>query len=257
MSLIGEQVLLRIYLQSADRTPLTPTYELIVKAARQDGMAGATVLKGMIGFGSHGITQSSHWKLVEHVPVIVEIVDSGEKIVAFIQQRLAKLLVHGQATLERANVMMYRQQAQKESQNLELGKILEPLSTIPDLQGGGHMTINKDGVLLRIFIGESDQFESRPLHEAILQLARELGLAGASVLRGIEGFGASSVVHKAALLEMSRDLPIVIEIVDTQQNVEKLLPHLQQMVKEGMITMEYVIILAYRHDPADASSAGS
>src|SRR5437764_65090 len=104
MSLIGEQVLLRIYLQSADRTPRTPSYELIVKAARQDGLAGATVLKGIIGFGSQGIMQGSHWKLVEHVPVIVEIVDSAAKIVQFIQQRLAKLLIHGEATLERANV---------------------------------------------------------------------------------------------------------------------------------------------------------
>ena len=67
------------------------------------------------------------------------------------------------------------------------------------------------------------------------------------------GFGANSVVHKAALLEMSRDLPIVIEIVDTEPKIKQLLPHLEQMVSEGMITMEYVIILMYRHDPADSA----
>ena len=116
------------------------------------------------------------------------------------------------------------------------------------------MTINQEGVLLRVFVGESDRFESRPLHEAILQKAREIGLSGATVLRGIEGFGANSVVHKAALLEMSRDLPIVIEIVDTEPKIKQLLPHLEQMVSEGMITMEYVIILMYRHDPADAGA---
>ena len=247
MSLLGEQILLRVYLQSADRTPHTPTYELIVKAARQDQMAGATVLKGIIGFGSQGMMQGSHWKLVEHVPVIVEIVDSAAKIVEFIQRRLATLMVHGEATLERANVMMYRQTQQTEAGKLELGEALEPLSTLPEIAGGGRMTINKDGVLLRVFIGESDRHESRPLHEAILQKAREVGLAGATVLRGIEGFGANSVVHKAALLEMSRDLPIVIEIVDSEEKVKVLLPHLEQMVKEGMITMEYVVILVYRH----------
>src|SRR5438105_14405302 len=102
MSLIGEQILLRIYLQSADRTPYTPTYELIAKAARQDQMAGATVLKGIIGFGSQGVMQGSHWKLVEHVPVIVEIVDSAGKIVAFVQRRRATMKVHGQARQERA-----------------------------------------------------------------------------------------------------------------------------------------------------------
>jgi len=257
MSLLGEQILLRAYLQSADRTPHTPTYELIVKAAREDRMAGATVLKGIIGFGSHGVMQGSHWKVVEHVPVIVEIVDSAEKIVQFIQKRLATLMVHGEATLERANVMMYRQRQPGQTERLELGEALAPLSTLPEIAGGGRMTINKEGVLLRVFIGESDRYESRPLHEAILKKAREAGLAGATVLRGIEGFGANSVVHKASLLEMSKDLPIVIEIVDTQEKVQSLLPHLEQMVKEGMITMEYVIILMYRHDPADAASAGA
>src|SRR5438876_7289865 len=247
MSLIGEQILLRIYLQSADRTPRTPTYELIVKAARQDGMAGATVLKGIAGFGSHGVIGSSHWKVVEHVPVIVEIVDLAPRIVRFISDRLAKLMVHGEATLERANVMMYRQREQKESGKLELAKALAPLSTMPQLESGGRMTINQEGVLLRVFVGESDRFESRPLHEAILQKAREIGLSGATVLRGIEGFGANSVVHKAALLEMSRDLPIVIEIVDVEPKIKLLLPHLETMVKEGMITMEHVVILMYRH----------
>ena len=75
---------------------------------------------------------------------------------------------------------------------------------------------------------------------------------GATVLRGTQGFGANSVVHKARLLEMSSDLPIVIEVVDTEPKVRSLLPHLEAMVTEGMITMEYVTILMYRHDPADA-----
>ena len=115
------------------------------------------------------------------------------------------------------------------------------------------MTINKNGVLLRIFIGESDRFQNQPLYDAIVQRVRELGLAGATVLRGSEGFGARSVVHKAALLEMSSDLPIVIEIVDTQEKVDILLPHLQSMVGKGLITMEYVIILLYRHEKPDAA----
>jgi PII-like signaling protein len=117
------------------------------------------------------------------------------------------------------------------------------------------MTINENGVLLRVFIGESDRHETRPLYEAILTKAREIGLSGATVLRGVEGYGANSVVHKAALLEMSTDLPIVIEIVDLHEKIEKLLPYLEQVVEEGMITMEYVAIVVYRHNPADAPSA--
>src|SRR5205814_6815435 len=126
------------------------------------------------------------------------------------------------------------------------------LSTLPQIQSGGRMTINENGVLLRVFIGESDRHQSRPLYEVILQKAREMGLSGATVLRGVEGFGANSVVHKAALLEMSTDLPIVIEIVDVREKVESLLPYLEQVVAEGMITMEYVAIVVYRHNPADA-----
>ena len=110
------------------------------------------------------------------------------------------------------------------------------------------MKINENGILLRVFIGESDRYQHKPLFEAIVQKVRELGLGGATVLRGSEGFGANSVVHKAALLEMSKDLPIVIEIIDTEEKIRTVLPHLEAMVTEGMITMEYVVILMYRHN---------
>src|SRR5437773_2287504 len=109
MNLIGEQVLLRVYLQSADRAPHTPSYERIVKAARKEGLAGATVLRGIMGLGSHGLIKASVWSLAEHVPVIVEIVDSGERITRFIEGALEQNLIGGMATLERAAVLMYRQ----------------------------------------------------------------------------------------------------------------------------------------------------
>lgn len=115
------------------------------------------------------------------------------------------------------------------------------------------MTIQDNGVLLRVFIGDSDKFQGKPLHETIVQKVRELGLAGATVLRGSQGFGARSVIHRAGLLEMSTDLPIVIEIVDSEEKIKTLLPHLETMVQEGMITMEYVKILMYRHDAPAAT----
>ena len=252
MSLVGEQVLLRAYLQSADRAPHTPTYERLVKAARHEGLAGATVLRGVMGFGSHGLIPPTGFlhSIVEHVPVIVEVVDRAQKIVAFAQGPLDELMIGGMVTLERAWVMMYRHGTDPvpapAAGRLELGAMLEPLSTMPVIQIRGHMKSNEQGVLLRVFIGESDGAEGRPLYEAIIQKARELGLAGATVLRGTEGFGAHSVVHKAKLLEMSGDLPIVIEIVDREEKIRALLPYLQSVVGEGMITMEHVVILMYR-----------
>ena len=119
------------------------------------------------------------------------------------------------------------------------------------------MKVNEQGVLLRIFIGESDRYENKRLDEAIVGKARELGLAGATVLRGTEGFGAHSVVHRASLLDMSSDLPIVIEIVDAEDQIQRLLPSLEQMVREGMITMEHVMILLYREDSAAGSAPTS
>src|SRR5579872_573747 len=252
MRIRGEQVLLRAYLQSADRAPHSPTYERLVRCARSEGLAGATVLRGKMGLGSRGLIKRSAWAIVEHVPIIVEIVDSGERIARFVEETLPKHMLGGMITLERASVMMYRQRMHDVPNKLALGALLAPLSTLPRIRPRGPMTINENGVLLRVFIGDSDKFEGKPLPEAIVQKVRELGLAGATVLRGTEGFGANSVVHKSSLLEMSADLPVVVEIVDTDEKVKLILPHLETMVKEGMITMEYVVIVLYRHDPASA-----
>ncbi|HEY2587855.1 MAG TPA: DUF190 domain-containing protein [Tepidisphaeraceae bacterium] len=251
MDLIGEQVLMRVYLQNADRAPHTPTHERIVAAARNEGLAGATVIRGILGAGYHGILKPSRWSLVDRVPMIVEIVDTAERIAAFIRGPLDRIMVGGMLTLERAAVSMYRPRSRGVAAAvhtpLRVAGEVRPLSTLPEIQPGAHMTTNPNGVLLRVFIGESDRFEGKPLYEAIVQKVRELGLAGATVLRGSEGFGAHSVVHKSSLLEMSADLPIVIEIVDANEKIQLLLPHLERMVQEGMITMEYVAILMYRH----------
>jgi PII-like signaling protein len=109
------------------------------------------------------------------------------------------------------------------------------------------MKLPEQGLLLRIFIGESDSYKGKALFEAILLKARELNLAGATVLRGIMGFGASSRIHSAKLLRLSEDLPLVVEIVDTEENINKILPFLDETVKEGLITIEKVRIIKYRH----------
>jgi PII-like signaling protein len=246
MDLTGERVLLRAYLQSADRPPLTPTHERLVKSVRAHGLAGATVLRGIAGFGAGGVLPPGGFSILERVPVIVEIVDAPDQIAGFVSGPMRALMTRGTVTLERAHVMMYRHRQRAGSVELKLGSPIEPLSTLVSFEGGPDMT-RQDGVLLRIFIGSDDRADGKPLHEAIIQHARQLGLAGATVLRGSEGFGAHSVVHKAALLEMSTDLPIVIEIVDAKEKIDQLLPYLEATVNEGMITMEYVLILLHRH----------
>ena len=103
-----------------------------------------------------------------------------------------------------------------------------------------------EGKLLRIFIGESDRWHGRPLYEAIVQLVRKEGLAGATVIRGIEGFGADSRMHTSRILRLSEDLPVLIEVVDTAENIDRVLPLLDPMVTEGMVTVERVHVIAYR-----------
>src|SRR6266568_4306866 len=107
------------------------------------------------------------------------------------------------------------------------------------------MEIPHDSVLLRIFIGESDRFEHRPLYEAIVLKARELHLAGATVLRGAMGFGKSSRLHTSKILRLSGDLPLVIEIVDSEEKINAFLPLLDEMITGGLVTMEKVQVLQY------------
>lgn len=108
------------------------------------------------------------------------------------------------------------------------------------------MRKDSEGTLLRIFIGEADTWHGKPLYEAIVQRARKEGLAGATVLRGIEGFGAASRIHTSRILRLSEDLPVVIEIVDTADNVDRVLSDLDDMVAEGMVTTERVHVVSYR-----------
>jgi uncharacterized protein len=108
------------------------------------------------------------------------------------------------------------------------------------------MRIEGEGPLLRIFVGESDTWHGKPLYQAIVERVRQEGLAGATVLRGIEGFGADSRLHTSRILRLSEDLPVVIEIVDTPEQIDRVVPILDEMVGEGMLTLERVQIVSYR-----------
>ncbi|MGA2788507.1 MAG: DUF190 domain-containing protein [Verrucomicrobiota bacterium] len=108
------------------------------------------------------------------------------------------------------------------------------------------MQIPKDAVLLRIFIGESDRWEHKPLYEAIVLKAREMHLAGATVLRGPMGFGKTSHLHTAKILRLSMDLPLIIEIVDSEERINTFLPLLDSMMGGGLVTLEKVKVVHYR-----------
>ena len=111
------------------------------------------------------------------------------------------------------------------------------------------MHLPQEAMLLRIFIGESDRWHHQPLYEAIVLKAREMHLAGATVMRGPMGFGKSSRLHTAKILRLSVDLPLVIEVVDTEEKIQAFLPVLDEMMKGGLVTLEKVRVIDYRANP--------
>ena len=108
------------------------------------------------------------------------------------------------------------------------------------------MKIPENGQLLRIFIGESDQWEGKPLYEAIILKAHDLNIAGATMLRGMMGYGAASRIHTAKILRLSEDLPVIVEIVDSAEKIAILLPFIDEMVTEGLVTLEDIRVIQYR-----------
>ena len=184
--------------------------------------------------------------------MIVEFVD-GPRVIGQFLAAVGEVVEEGLATLERTHVLMYRH-SQKEVDKAQAapgraGADRPPFH--PPLARGvpHHASQAPRGNCCAVFIGESDTWHGEALYRAIVLKARELGLAGATVLRGPMGFGANTRMHTTGLLELSTDLPIVIELVDSADKIQGLLPFLDESVAEGLITIEDVRVLKYRHNP--------
>jgi uncharacterized protein len=248
MKLEGERTLLRVHLRNTDKCGWSSAADTLVQRARSAGLAGATLLRGISGLDVTGhLLESSAWSLVEHVPVIVEIVDSPQAVGRFLAE-VEAVVSEGLATLEQVHVLLYRHNAggaERAGMRREVPGPIAPGSALPSPEEFPIMKLSEAGQLLRVFMGESDFWHGEPLYRAIVLKAKELGLAGATVLRGPMGFGANSRVHTAKLLDLSTDLPVVIEIVDSAEKVQSLLPFLDEAVTEGLITIESVRVLRY------------
>jgi uncharacterized protein len=251
MKLEGEQVLLRVHLRNTDQHGWRNAADALIERARSEGLAGATLLRGIFGLDVDGkLLESGRWSLVEHVPIVVEVVDSRPNISRFLQH-VTEIIPEGLITLERAHVMLYRSGAAAAAEartHLEIPAPIVELSTVPSEEDFPMMKLSEEGQLLRVFVGESDTWHGEPLYRAIVMKARELGLAGATVLHGTMGFGANTRVHTSKLLDLSTDLPIIVEIVDAADKIAEILPFLDETVGEGLITVESVRVLKYRHN---------
>jgi hypothetical protein len=244
MKVEAEQVLCRFQLSNFARHGAEPLYQWIVETARRQGLQGATVLKGFMGLRPDGsILAENMWAITQELPVVVEVVDGPSRIESLLAL-VEPWFREGNITLERAHVILYRVAGE--------GELAAPHDVIATKENSAAwevktMKLPEEGVLLRIFIGESDREPGRDasLYEAIVRRAREARLAGATVLKGPMGFGKHSLVHAARLLELSTDLPVIIEIVDSEEKIRAFLPLVDELVTEGLVTMEAVRIIKY------------
>jgi PII-like signaling protein len=238
-----EQVLCRFQLSSLVRHLDEPLYQWIVHVAHREGLQGATVLKGFMGLKEDGsLLRGSCWARTQQLPVIVEVVD-GPRHIEKLLARIEPEFREGTITLERAHVVFYR-----------AGKVPDRTVHVVDVIASQQasvarevktMKLPEEGLLLRIFIGEGDREpgRDRPLYEAIVMRAREAQMAGATVIKGPLGFGKHSRLHAARLVDLSTDLPIVIEIVDSQEKINAFLPTVDELVLEGLVSLEAVGVL--------------
>jgi len=248
VKLEAEQVLCRFHLSNLAHHGAEPLYQWIVEAAHREGLQGATLLKGFMGLRPDGsLLKENPWTLSQEVPVILEVVDGPHHIEKLLA-RVEPSFKDGTITLERAHVALYR----GGEADLKPKDVAPRCDVIATKEASAAwevktMKMPEEGVLLRIFIGESDREKGRdrPLYEAIVLRAREAHLAGATVLKGPMGFGRHSRMHTSKLLELSTDLPIVIEIVDAEEKVRSFMPVVDELVTEGLVTLEAVRIIKY------------
>lgn len=220
-----------IYVTALQHHKGKPVYEEIVQFAHRHGCAGATVTKAVSGYGRSGKVHEAHlFSVAEDVPMRIEIVESEQKITAllpFIYEMVDKGLI--------------------EVQDTEVIKHTTHKEQPEEVDSVKHVKLEGNAKLLRIYIGEDDRWEDEPLHDAIVKKLRMMDFAGATVYRGVSGFGAQQRVHRSGFLGLSSDLPIMVSVIDTEEKIRKVLPVLDEMVDEGLIALSDVEIIKYTH----------
>lgn len=241
MEAARDATLLRVFIGEADRVGLHSLYWTIVSAAHKAGLSGATVLHGPLGYGhSRQVNFEFNVDAPGNLPIVVEIIDVKDKIEAFLPE-LDRLIESGLITLE--NVRMARLgRGTSGAAEFEFGsKAPSPDQKMED----SHMEVPHEAVLLRIFTSVDDRYGvEEPLYLAIVMKAREMHLAGATVLKGPVGFGLAARMHKGHLFEKD-DRPVVIEICDSDEKIKAFLPVLDEIMESGLVTIEKARVIQY------------
>lgn len=228
----GKAVKVSIYLSEGSTQHGVSTYSSILDYLYFRGCSGATVLKGVAGFGAdHHIHSASFVEISDHLPLKIEFIETREKVDA-LMGKLEEMVGSGLIEVQETTIAKPARASKPKK---------TPAAALE------HVKIEGKAQLMRIFIGESDRWRDQPLHEALIRAMRANDLAGATVYRGILGYGAHRRVHKEKALSLSHDCSIMISVIDTQEKLQQFLPLVDQMVQEGLVVLSDVDIIKYSH----------
>lgn len=229
----GKAVKVSIYVSEGSTHKGAAAYSSILDFLFFRGIAGATVLKGIAGFGAdHHLHSASMVDISDRMPMKIEFVETQEKVDELMPQ-LQEMAGTGMIELQETTIAKPPQQAKS---------VKAPAP---------HVRIEGKAKLMRIFIGESDRWQDKPLHETLVTAMRAHDLAGVTVYRGISGYGAHRRVHKEKPFHLSHDNSIMLTVVDTEEKLKAFLPVVDQMVQEGLVVLSDVDIIKYAHRASD------
>ncbi len=231
----GKAVKVTIYVSEGSTHHGVPTYSSILDFLFYRGVSGATVLKGIAGFGAdHHMHSSSFVEISDHLPLKIEFIESREKV----DELLGKLE-------EMAGTGMIE---------MHETTVAKPAQTSASKQAAStsHLKIEGKAKLMRIYIGGDDRWKNKPLHQAIVEAMRANDIAGVTVYRSILGYGAHRRAHKNHPLQLSHDESIMLSVIDTEEKLQSFLPLVEQMVQEGLVVLSDVDIIKYSYRAQDA-----
>lgn len=231
----GKALKVSIYLSEGSSRHGISTYSSVLDFLFFRGVSGATVLKGVAGFGAdHHIHAANFVEISDHLPIKIEFIETQEKVNELLG-KLEELVGSGMIELQETTVAKPAQKSKSKA-------------PIP----AEHTKIEGKARMMRIYIGESDQWQGKPLHEALVRAMRANDLAGVTVYRGILGYGAHRRMHKDKTFHLSHDASIMLSVVDTEEKLQSFLPLVDKMVQEGLVVLSDVEIIKYAHRPAVA-----
>jgi PII-like signaling protein len=236
----GKALKVSIYVSEGSRQHGVPVYSTILDYLFFRGVSGATVLKGVAGFGAdHHMHTASTVEISDHLPLKIEFVETPEKVNEILG-KLEELAGTGMIDVQETTVAKPAQ-------------VSKPKQATPP----EHLKIEGKAKMMRIYIGDADKWRDKPLHQALVEAMRANDIAGVTVYRGILGYGAKGRIHKDKALHLSHDCPIMLSAVDAEEKIRAFLPLVEQMVQEGLVVLSDVDIIKYAYRAQDLGAAAA